>query len=226
MPKKNLTNRQRFLYGAVGALSPNVLNLLLVDASAVFASLTVLALAFYAVRLGALSLIGGFWASLHRKEMEPVKLFQLGIVAPALIMGGLNAAQVGKGAAWSPQTVYAQTLQPACAKYKGLLLFARPQETTAEQAQRGLYGKASARTWFVVASLHREFEEAVLAAAKVQAATKQGALVYCAPDRRHPGTPFAVVAGEHLTVQEADALLKRTLEAGFSTAFLFDVANP
>ena len=50
-------------------------------------------------RLGTLdAAIGGLWAYFHRSEVEPLKLFQLGIVAPAMITGMINASNVSNQA--------------------------------------------------------------------------------------------------------------------------------
>ena len=48
----------------------------------------------YAVRVFGLFLVGGLWACLHKSEADPKKLFQLGIVAPAMITGMISASNV------------------------------------------------------------------------------------------------------------------------------------
>ena len=102
--------RSRFLWGGLGALAPTLISLAILDHTAVTDYISnidqkTLGLAGYAFRVVALFAIGGLWAYFHRSEVEPLKLFQLGIVAPAMITGMINAGRVsddapGGGTAW------------------------------------------------------------------------------------------------------------------------------
>lgn len=102
--------RSRFLWGGLGALAPTLISLAILDHTAVTDYISnidqkTLALAGYGFRVVALFAIGGLWAYFHRSEVEPLKLFQLGIVAPAMITGMINAGRVsddasGGGTAW------------------------------------------------------------------------------------------------------------------------------
>jgi hypothetical protein len=78
-------------------------------------------LAGYGVHVVLMFTLGGLWAWLHHTEKDPRKLFQLGLVAPAMITAMMNGAnvQVGKdgdaAAAASfaiVSTAHAQTVQP------------------------------------------------------------------------------------------------------------------
>ena len=42
----------------------------------------------------SLFVIGGLWAWMHKTETDPRKLFQLGIVAPAMITAMMNTANM------------------------------------------------------------------------------------------------------------------------------------
>ena len=49
----------------------------------------------YAIKAISLFSIGAFWAYLHRSERNLFKVFQLGIVAPSIILGLINSAEIG-----------------------------------------------------------------------------------------------------------------------------------
>src|SRR5437016_3114346 len=85
-----MSNRARFFWGGAGALAPILLNLLVVDLVGVFRELAWPVVTGYAVKVLILFVIGGLWAAMHRAEVEPVKLFQMGIVAPAIILSTNN----------------------------------------------------------------------------------------------------------------------------------------
>lgn len=119
----------RFLWGGLGALAPTVISLAILDHSTladyIFAiDERVFELFGYGFRVVALFVIGGLWAFFHRTEVEPLKLFQLGVVAPAMITGMINASNVSRqehaeGTAWLDfrialvSSAYAQESVPA-----------------------------------------------------------------------------------------------------------------
>jgi hypothetical protein len=89
----------RFLWGGLGALAPSIISLAILDYSALdayIANIQPYSLAGYAFRVTALFGIGGLWAYFHRSEVEPLKLFQLGVVAPAMITAMISASNVTK----------------------------------------------------------------------------------------------------------------------------------
>lgn len=89
----------RFLWGGMGALTPIVLTLVMVDVDTLRRYLEhtsdngipLFWLAGYSLRVIVLFLLGGMWAALHRSERDPKTLFQLGVVAPAMLTGMINA---------------------------------------------------------------------------------------------------------------------------------------
>lgn len=89
----------KFLLGGLGALAPVMTSLLIVDFEKVAEQLlthseSLYWILGYTTRVFGLFLIGGMWAYLHKSEREPMKIFQLGIVAPAMLTGMLNASHV------------------------------------------------------------------------------------------------------------------------------------
>jgi hypothetical protein len=97
------TGYSRFLWGGLGALAPTIISLAILDHSSLAHYITnidqeTFKLIGYGFRVVALFAIGGLWAYFHRSEVEPLKLFQLGIVAPAMITGMINASNVSNQA--------------------------------------------------------------------------------------------------------------------------------
>jgi hypothetical protein len=93
------TGYSRFLWGGLGALAPTIISLAILDHSSLAHYISnidqeTFKLIGYGFRVLALFAIGGLWAYFHRSEVEPLKLFQLGIVAPAMITGMINASNV------------------------------------------------------------------------------------------------------------------------------------
>jgi SPOR domain len=99
-PKRRRTaiaTREKIFIGGLGALTPILVNLLVVDLELVFSKLTTLVFLGYALRVLFLFYLGGLYAYLHKKENDAVRIFELGIVAPALIISivnGTNAIRV------------------------------------------------------------------------------------------------------------------------------------
>lgn len=93
----------RFFWGGLGALAPTIISLAILDHSSLAHYISnideeTFKLVGYGFRVLVLFAIGGLWAFFHRSEVEPLKLFQLGIVAPAMITGMINASNVSNQA--------------------------------------------------------------------------------------------------------------------------------
>ncbi|MBI4420626.1 MAG: carboxypeptidase-like regulatory domain-containing protein [Gemmatimonadetes bacterium] len=95
--------KRKALLGGIGALTPLILNLLVVDIATVLSGLEPLVVVGYAIRVGVLFFVGALWASLHKTETDPKKLFQLGIVAPAMIVGVINGLNARPGSGESSE---------------------------------------------------------------------------------------------------------------------------
>ncbi len=95
--REQMSNRRKIMIGGLGALTPLVLNLLVVDFEAAYGTLSAPKLLGYLTQWLVLFYVGGLWAFLHKRESEPAKVFELGIVAPAVLIGLMNGIQVGAG---------------------------------------------------------------------------------------------------------------------------------
>lgn len=83
--------RHRMLLGTLGALTPSLLNLYAVDLAAIPAeAFTIPYILGYSIRVLILAFYGALIAYFHKDEHNPVKIFQLGVAVPALIIILLN----------------------------------------------------------------------------------------------------------------------------------------
>jgi hypothetical protein len=89
-----MTSSTRFWIGGGGAMLPLLVTLLAVDLGPLIDHPSALSIGTYvgaAIRYIVLFAIGGIVAALNSDEVQPVKLVQLGIAAPALISTYVNA---------------------------------------------------------------------------------------------------------------------------------------
>jgi len=117
--------KQRLFIGCLGAMALIVANLCVVDLNTVFAHLLPLEAFTYFVRLLGLCAAACVVIYLNSDEFRPVKLFQLGVMAPAIITQMLNGAAVVNKTPTSPTTrttravrmvAYSTSERPACCR--------------------------------------------------------------------------------------------------------------
>ena len=212
---------QKILIGGLGALTPVVLNLLVVDLNVLFLNLTLVAGLAYLTRVAILFALGGLVAFLYQDENSPLKLFQLGLAAPALITSLMNGGQVEvpkvpPSAQVRPSaslqiipSAYAQTAQK-----REIKTFSLPKESLGEQFQRGFTGSVPKRVWFVIAGRYPSRESAQRETDRITRAF--GAKGFKA-EVFSPGggnSSWSVVLGSNLTSDEAQSLRQRAATAG------------
>ncbi len=233
---KYLAFREKVFLGGLGALTPIVVNLLVIDLERVFSNITIIVALSYFLRVLTLFYLGGIVAFLHRDEQDRLKLFELGIVAPALITALLNAsyatqankAQVspapeGKQSHYSAPAVSFDIIatayagenpgQIAATPSNPLPTFSAPAETTSEQILRGFLGTTSGRVWFVVVGSYSSLDNARQYAAHINKSQKGlNAETYAPYD-----TPYyAVVVGANLSLKEATQLRNKVRQTGIA----------
>ena len=71
-----MKTRDKILIGGLGALTPIILNLMIVDFDAVFTELTTPTLISYLIRVIVLFYLGGIIAYLHKSESDRIKLLR------------------------------------------------------------------------------------------------------------------------------------------------------
>ncbi len=96
MEKSTLTTRERLMIGGLGALTPVMANLLVVDLKHVLAEAELYSILGYIIRCSVLFVIGVVVAYLHDDETNKVKMFQFGMGAPAMLLVGLNGSSVAE----------------------------------------------------------------------------------------------------------------------------------
>jgi hypothetical protein len=221
---QHLTTRQKIVLGGLGALTPIVVNLLVVDSTTIFGGLTALVLIGYVIRIVVLFYLGGLVAYLHKEENSGLQLFELGIVAPALITSLMNGARIDAPVAPVPapasqsgfhMLVVPMHAQGGTAKSDKVRTFTLPPETTTEQLWRGITGAQSRRIWFVIASSHAILADAERQAAQINARTAKDftAEVYAPYGSNRQ---YSVVIGANLTNADAEALKQRAVARGIS----------
>ena len=226
---RRYTKREKILIGGLGALTPLVLHLLVVDLQAWWDSLTPFVLLGAVLRVVALTYLGGIVAYLHKDEHSPLKLFELGIVAPALLAGLLHGAperaralQPGQAAATSVFDLFVTPVYAAEREDSKPKTFTAPQETIAQQVWRGMSDSSVPRLWFVIASYHPTAEAAAMEAERINRTALGFAAEVYAP---YGGSrSYSVVIGEHLTLAEAQVLRRKAAAVGLVQAQLWKLS--
>ncbi len=208
--------RQRFMIAGLGGVMPVLLSLVVIDLQTLLLNVTILTIVSYLIRVFALYTVGGVVGWLNRDERDPIKLFQLGIAAPALITAAINGGRITlPDAPTEPsQTVSWHILSQAYAETENQALslkrFSMPEETPVQQIYRGLFGMIPKNVWFVIVGSHLNQEAAEKQAEKVRRGGFPAEVF--AP---YGGNPYyAVVIGWQITLAEARKLQKKAIEAG------------
>ena len=91
-----MPGKKRFLLGGTGALLPILLSIAIADATTIGGYLVdqPYELLGYVIRTAALFAIGGVWAYVQTSEVQPLKVLQLGVVAPAMLTVLMNTANL------------------------------------------------------------------------------------------------------------------------------------
>ncbi|MCI0489221.1 MAG: hypothetical protein L0229_21730 [Blastocatellia bacterium] len=221
--KSVITNNRKFLIGGLGALAPAIISLLVADLSAILLGLTFLVCLGAFIKVVLLFCVGGFVAYLHKEEKNPVRIFELGILAPALITGILNANNVS--ASDTPIAVNTKpavsataftTMGSQSSQDVGVEKFSLPKETWSQQIYRGVTGSVPDEVWFVIVGEHTKLEDAKAQAASIASNAKwRGfrARVFAPYGKEKPG--YSVVIGANLTLGDARRLQQKAIDAGF-----------
>jgi hypothetical protein len=227
-----LTTRRKCLIGGLGALTPIILNLLVVDLQTTFKALTALVLIGYLIRVMILFYLGGLVAYLHKDEKSILKLFELGIVAPALITALMNGTTNLKSsnvlASTQPAavtagitdffipTAYAQVEQQTVKVYKPT------EESVTSQLWRGISGTQNENVWYVVVGTYRlnELQKARDLARNINQKSTFKADVY------KNDKYYAVVIGANLELQQAKRLQQKATNEEIPTFGDIYLYNP
>jgi hypothetical protein len=226
-----LTNRSKILIGGTGALAPIILNLVVADPQTTFASVSVLVVLGYLLRVGVFFCIGGAMAWLHKNEKSAFKLFELGIVAPAILIGVMNGYKIQnptlRAGNQSPAvnasvmdlivpTAYAQEKEPEIKTY-------RTEKSVVSQLWQGISGNQNERVWFVVAGTYEisQLQQARGLVKRIaQSSSEYNPQIY------KNDKYYAVVIGANLTLDEAKVCKGEAVKAKVPTGGEIYLYNP
>jgi hypothetical protein len=213
-----MTNRERFLIGGVGGLAPVLMFLVTGDFERFFSHINVIMLFGYCVRTAVLFFVGGFVVSLYRDEEQRMKIFQLGLGAPAMIAGFLavssnsgtpRVASLVSDAAFVT-VVHAQT----ALNEDNLKRFTLPAPSAFDQFLEGLTGYQPKNVWFVIAGSFGSLDRAKAYAGKINDSFPGYHAEVYAPYLDNPN--YTVVIGAHLTQSEAKKLREKAVTSGLT----------
>jgi hypothetical protein len=207
---------QKIFIGGLGALTPIIMNLMVVDFM-LLKDLTLFAALGYLIRVIVLFYLGGLVAYLHKTEESPVKLFELGIVAPALITALLNGGNVEAvknpgqpDRAASVVLVSEAFAQPP--REEAVKTYPRSTQAPIQQFIRGLTGSVPKEVWFVICGSYQTLEEARKEAQKINEPAKGfDAEVYASYGK---ASGYDVVIGANMTYEGAERLRQKAMDAG------------
>jgi hypothetical protein len=181
---------KRLFTGCLGALAPILVNLYVVDLQTTLANLLPLEAVSYAVRVLALCISACVIVYLNNDEMRPAKLFQLGIMAPAMLTSMLNGAVIANKTPSSPTT------------------------TPPAQILKGLVG-ITPNQWFVVVGSYGSAEAVVDDAKQINTRFPgKYQLQFCSPTTV-PNSPYRVVIAQYMTYPDATKVKNNAIAAGF-----------
>lgn len=217
---------KKILFGGLGALTPVIINLLVVDFSTVLSNQTMGVLVGYVVRVLVLFYLGGLVAWLHTDEVSPLKLFQLGIAAPALLTTYMNAQNTipAKGLPERPIAGIMELLVPSAHAQEKDKPANMPKSGFLDEFWYGLTGAQknapvkqlpqvddSTRKYFVVVGTRVNYD-----AAKVDAeAINKSKPGFKAEPYRAMNGLYGIGIGFDLTRNQALELRSKALAAGF-----------
>ncbi len=220
---KTLKTWQKVLIGGVGGAIPLIMNLLIIDYQTVFTKLTFYVGLAYSIRFLVFFGVGGFWAALH-DETNKKKIFELGIIGPALITAMVNASEIKQGEINLPKITqpsamalfindaYAQEATET--KKQEVKVFQMPEETNTQQFWRGLIGAKPKNTWYVIVGSYRHENNAQRQAKLINRAYDDFTAEVYAPYGNNPF--YSVVIGANLNHDTAQTIKEKAIKEGLS----------
>jgi hypothetical protein len=219
--------KQRLFIGWLGALAPILVNLYVVDLQTTLPNLLPLEALSYALRLLALCASACVVVYLNSDEVRPAKLFQLGIIAPAMLTSMLNGAVIANKTPSSPPPppppshswllIPQANAQPAAAPQVAPAVrdCTKPSDpTVSQQILKGLVGITPGNQWFVVVG---SYSNAQAAAEDTNSIKDRFPGKYqpqiCSPTAV-PNSPYRVVIAQYLTYADAAKVKNDAIAAG------------
>jgi len=214
--------RKKLFIGSLGALSPILINLLVIDLDLVLANAKLLTVVSYVIRVVALCAAACLVVYLNGDEDKPIKVFQLGLAAPALLTGIINGVSLSNNvvnqrtAFEMPAIVSSAFAQPGTINPPKVEDCLKHDSTAGQQVLKGLLGILPEDRWNVSTSSNLQLQSAVdeVQDIKRRFPTKFHPKI-CAPissDDKY----YRVIIGQNLTREAASKLRDEALAAGLS----------
>jgi hypothetical protein len=215
-----MSNKERLLLGGIAALIPSLCSLLVLDFHTFAqAQADYIGWLGYVIRVLILFGLGGFFTYVHKEEVNPWKVVQLGLGVPALAVSILNSAH---GSHITAQMTREEvTLSAAHFSFPlisnaeaqekpDLKSFTFSQQTVGSKILHGILGTPRKHVWFVIADTAPTPEAARQKANQIAKEVGIHAEVF------RPivtGQEYAVVVGQNLEPDDAQDLVKRVNRA-------------
>lgn len=224
-PATGLKPQQRILMGGLGALTPLLINLLAVD----FASLNLSPGPFvwvgYLVRVLILFYIGAMVAYLYKDEVNMLKLFQLGVAAPALITSFMNAGNVQKNSsvAYTPPAI-SQIQVNSITKTPTIKTFALPEVSAYAQIVSGFTGRSSmpANSWYTITDVAQDLNALNIRMVLLQKAGFKPEIY----TEKNKSAGYYLVIGANMTQNDARLKQDQAVNKGFKRTIIWKYGTP
>ncbi len=232
--EKTANMKSAMFVGAIAGTTPLMINLIGVDAQFILDHFQPNIFIGYLIKAAGLMLLGAFVVFVN-SEQDLKKAFQLGVMAPAFVLGAMNADNYNEtrnelnqlqeeldttalGDSAAPQTpldaqeslTFRFQFIPA-AHAKPALIGRHNQQDTSKFLWYGITGKVS-EAWFVIVGTHKT-EAAAQQQAKSLKERNFDARVY-PPFKKNQ--PYAVAIGAYLSLRDARKLKKLAIKTGLS----------
>jgi len=229
-----LRPRDRFIIGGLGALTPILSNLLLLDYQGVFFNLTLFTLIGVAFKCVVFFLAGGLVIHFfYPDEKQRMKIFQIGLAGPAMIMAMANGARVSSTPppTTSPAAVRTQNSRlfrmfsgvvyaaPEGPRFK---VFAPPKESITAQLVRGVTGSIPSNIFFAIAGSYSTAQEAQNALPGVQRIFPKAEIYGPSGGNNY----YSIVIGSQVTLPEAQGAVRKALVADIRSAYTWRLGGP
>jgi hypothetical protein len=200
-----------------------------------------LALFGYIVKSIVLFAVGGFFGYYYSEEKEPLKLIQLGLAVPALLLSIANGSNVPTAKIGDPKNSEVRqsnvlTIDAAVyaaedagtgskpAKMPGIKRFTLPSLSPFQQFWQGVTSRPLERVWFVIAADDLDLESAkkTVEDLKSKHPELQPELFYKFGDDHR----YAVVIGKHMEYEDAVKLRnKARTSEDLKSAFIWSLPS-
>jgi hypothetical protein len=220
--------------GAMAGITPLLVSLISVDVELLMDGFVPAIVIGYLIKAIGLMALGAFVVFVN-SECDYKKAFQLGLMAPALVVGTINAnnfneakqeiinleSELGNSTADMIQPEIEATsffrnigfslISSAYAGGENTLIGKHDRPTTANLIWYGISGKVS-NAWFVIVNSYEEKTEAQRYAGRLK---ERGYNARVVPDQKSKDN-YVVTIGSYLSLKEAKVLQKKAIHDGLS----------